>query len=91
MLLHPALSRPERSLILQPNETLTHGCVHGTREHRDNWEKALSLLTWINDPESCPEQCPALGCAGSKGSVPHTHCVQHWQLQGGTALGASSA
>lgn len=83
VLLHPALPRAGRSLILQPNETLTLGCAHGTREHRDKGEGAPSLLTWINDPENCPELCPALGCAGSKGSVPHTNCPQHGSCREG--------
>lgn len=57
MLLCPILSGNERSLILQSSEKLVHGCIHGTKECRDNWEETIFVLAWINDSENCPNSC----------------------------------
>lgn len=76
----------ERSLILQPNEPLVHGCIHGTREHRDNRGEAISIVTWINDSENCPNSCVQHrgDLQAARGSVPHANAVSSVQASVGS-------
>lgn len=77
MLLCPALSDTERSLVLQSSEKLVRGCIHGTTERRDNWKETISVLSWINDSENCPNSCVRYWgyLQAAKGSVPNADTI----------------